>query len=109
MGSSVVRIQWLWQAGVPIPFPRHRQSTQQVVKGSVEPFTLTIARRMVGSSARFSDVIEAAKLLDKNALKVSALVGMYPGWDTELGEPFCDQNLSHSGSSLITGKLTCIY
>lgn len=90
VGSGVVREQDLWQAGVPVLLSRHRQSTQQIVKGAVETLALTIASRMVWSGARFLNAIEAAKLLDQGGFKIPALVRMKTGRDTGLRKPFRD-------------------
>lgn len=109
MGCGVVREQELGQTGVPVPLPRDRQGTQQVMEGSIEPFALPVATWMIQGGAGFFNVIKATKVLNQTAFKVVALVRMNTGRVTKLTKPFRDQNLSHSEGSLVTsGNGQCI-
>lgn len=51
MGGGVVRVQQLWQTGAPVSLSLHRQRAQQVMKRTIEPFTLTVSGRVIGGGA----------------------------------------------------------
>lgn len=67
MGSGVVCEQELRQTGVPVPLSGDRQGTQQVVEGSIDPFTLSVASWIVWSGAGFFNAVKATKLLNQTA------------------------------------------
>jgi len=74
MGSGVVGIEDLREAGGPISFPGWRHCAQQVIERSIKSFALTIACWVIWSGARLLNAIKTAKLLDKYALKVASLI-----------------------------------
>ncbi len=51
----------------------------------------------------------ATKVLNQTAFKVAALVRMNMGRDIKLRKPFRDQDLSHSGGSLVMGEKGLVY
>lgn len=76
VGSCVVGIEHLWQAGMQVSFPGHRKSVQKVVKSAVETLTLAITGWLVQSGARFLNTAQDTKLLHERAFKVTTLIRM---------------------------------
>ena len=64
MGSGVVEIKHLRQAGVPVPFPRHWQGAQQIVERAIEAFAMAITSWRVRCGVRFYNAVQAAELVN---------------------------------------------
>ena len=74
MNSTVVSHDELRKVFVPPPFLLSRQSPQHLVHGSIEPFTLGIALRVVGGSAALPYSVHPAQFFDNISLKTAPLV-----------------------------------
>lgn len=104
VGGGIIRVEHLCQTRMPVPFSRRWKSLQEIVEGSVETLTLTIAGRVVWGCTRFFNPVKNAKLPNQKTFKVSALVRVNPCRNPKLVEPLRNQYQSHRGGPLIPRK-----
>lgn len=74
MDATVVSKDKLRKVFIPPPFLLSRQSSQHLVHGSIEPFTLAIALRVIGRGAALPYSVDLAKLFYHVSLKAAPLV-----------------------------------
>src|SRR4029434_7635739 len=96
IGKGKLR-KMLWPASLLL----HRQCAQEVVHGTVEPFTLSITLWVIRRGSTLLNPIHLAQLLDQQALKESALIGVYTGRGPKPMEPLLHQCLGHRWCPLV--------